>query len=584
MRAETRASEKNRGKPATVKAGWATKAASDGTIPLLLLACATGAGGGAIASLMSEAAALLHHYIFGVPLGQRLSGDFSPPPLVIFASLVAGGVIVGMSGWLWKRRVSSDIADPIEANALFGGRMSARGSAFVAFQAIASNGFGASVGLEGGFTQAASALGSWFGRVTGRAREDMRVLVACGAAGGIAGAFDAPITGAAYAFELVLAAYAPKLLAPVALSAICGKYAAGALTGHGYHIDIGLALPAHGIPLIHVLIVGVVCGLLAIALMRGVTVLEKFASVTALPGTLRTVLGGVMVGLLAIASPHVLGAGHGGIDTIFTVPAPAAETAKVLVLKMLACIVAIGMGFRGGLFSASLYLGALTGGVYASLLPPEMLNLTMITAMCAFAAAVVGTPLAMALLAAEATGNTTILPDVMLATIAAVLVVRELFGFSFSIWRLHVRGSPARSAEDITWTRSIRVGDMMRRDVKRLHDTATCAELLEKYPPGSAKRVALVDNAGRYQGLCEVSEIAYEAKAGGGAAIKFAKQKDTMMTTGQSLEDALAFFQNHSTDAVVVVDSGSDRKLAGLLTDSYLLRRYTQELERRRLA
>ena len=109
--------------------------------------------------------------------------------------------------------------DPIEANALYGGRMSLNDSLIVVLQTIISNGVGASVGLEAGYTQIGSAIASRFGRMFRVRRNDLRLLVGCGAAAAIAGAFNAPLTGAFYAFELVIGTYSLGTFAPVAVAA-----------------------------------------------------------------------------------------------------------------------------------------------------------------------------------------------------------------------------------------------------------------------------------------------------------------------------------------------------------------------------
>jgi len=558
----------------------------------LILACLTGAAGGLIASYMGLAAMALHWWFFGVPFTQRLSGDFVPDLGMVAICLVTGGFLVGISNRIWRLYVKLDIADPIEANALYGGRMTFRGSLFVAGQAIASNGVGASVGLEGGFTQLASAIGSWLGRVLKRPREDMRLLVACGAAGAISGAFDAPFAGLAYGFELVLAAYSPLVLAPVALAAICGKYAAAFSAGHGYHIAINSGLVgANAAPAgLWSLGIGIACGILAIGLMRGVTWLEHLIQLTRLPRFIATTLGGAAMAGVALISSHVLGAGHGAIDVTFAEPQTAPVLAGLLVLKIAACVISIGCGFRGGLFSASLYLGALAGGAAgllvtgAGFMQPEALAMMMVIAMAAFGAAVVGTPLAMAILAAEMTGQIGIIPDALLAVIAATLVVRALFGYSFSIWRLHVRGSPARSAEDIAWARTIQMKEIMRPDVHKAPDTISCAELLSFYPPGSTKRVVLTDAAGRYRGVCDPSEVAFSARDTSAPAENFAKQKDEFLTLAQSLDDALHWLEKLGRESVIVVRSESDPQVMGVVTESYVLKRYAQELERRKVA
>jgi CIC family chloride channel protein len=117
--------------------------------------------------------------------------------------------------------------------------MSASDSAFVAAQSVLSSGFGASLGLEGGFTQAAGAVGSVVGTAMRRRRHDVRMLVAAGAAGAIAGAFGAPTAGAAYGFELILGSYTVANLAPIVVAAVAGAYASQAIFGQGYRIWLG---------------------------------------------------------------------------------------------------------------------------------------------------------------------------------------------------------------------------------------------------------------------------------------------------------------------------------------------------------
>ena len=119
------------------------------------------------------------------------------------------------------RRRGTEV-DPIEANALHGGRMSLRGSLIVAAQTVWSSGVGASVGLEAGYTQLASGIASQIGQAFRLRRTDMRVLVGCGAAAAIAGAFGAPLGGAFYGFELIIGSYSIASLAPVGMAALLG--------------------------------------------------------------------------------------------------------------------------------------------------------------------------------------------------------------------------------------------------------------------------------------------------------------------------------------------------------------------------
>ena len=132
----------------------------------------------------------------------------------------------------------------------------------------------ASLGIEGGFTQAAGAVGSKVGRLLKRRRHDVRMLVGAGAAGGIAGAFGAPFAGAAYGLELMVGSYTVATLPPVVAAAVAGTLAAHTFVGHTYHVHLdklNLAQQGHltGVAL------GIACGLLSVVLMRGVTATER---------------------------------------------------------------------------------------------------------------------------------------------------------------------------------------------------------------------------------------------------------------------------------------------------------------------
>jgi chloride channel protein, CIC family len=155
---------------------------------LILLAAVVGALAGIVVTLMGSGVDLLHSLFFGLPLGQRLSALVSLDPVLAMLVPTLGGVVLGIAytfiaAWRPAREV-----DPIEANALHGGRMSFTGSVIVALQTVWSSGVGASVGMEAGYTQLASGIASRIGRAFRLRRADLRILVGCGAAGGIAGA------------------------------------------------------------------------------------------------------------------------------------------------------------------------------------------------------------------------------------------------------------------------------------------------------------------------------------------------------------------------------------------------------------
>ena len=177
---------------------------------LIALAALVGAIAGLVVAAMSIGVDVLHQLLFRLDPGVRLSGLLRLDPVVALTVPLAGGAVFGIATELIARWRPEREIDPIEANALHGGRMSLLGSIIVAAQTVWSSGVGASVGLEAGYTQLGSGIASRIGMAFRLRRADLRILVGCGAAGGIAGAFGAPLAGAFYGFELIIGGYSPQ--------------------------------------------------------------------------------------------------------------------------------------------------------------------------------------------------------------------------------------------------------------------------------------------------------------------------------------------------------------------------------------
>jgi len=534
---------------------------------------------------MVSAADYLHALLFGLPDDARLSAIGTLNPQRMFVMLAVGGLLVGLLTALRRRRVGS-IVDPIEANALHAGRMSSWDSAFVAIQTVLSSGFGASLGLEGGFTQAAGAIGSAAGVMMRRRRHDVRMLVAAGAAGAIAGAFGAPTAGAAYGFELILGSYTVANLAPIVVAAVAGTYASQAIFGQGYRIWLGTLHFAGGRQFLLLLLLGVACGLLAVALMRGVTATERLSSSGGIAIRFRPFAGGLIVATLGLLTPHALGSGHGGIELVLTSPWTITALALVLGAKILASAISVGSGFRGGLFSTSLFLGALTGSLIArsavdvGLLPADDTALFTLVGMASFAAAVIGTPMTMALLSVEVTDSLSIIGPVLIGVVVAVLTVRRVFGYSFATWRFHLRGEAILGGEDIGWVRDTTASSLMRRDLAVVPAGAGLDETRAQHLLGSTKYIAVVDDKGAFLGLLDVAGI-HSLTNGNGALVDHLVHRDAIVEADATLDLILPLFEKYETETLVVVDNMQSRHVQGLITEAFASRRYRQELERR---
>lgn len=555
---------------------------------LIGLAALVGVIAGLVVAGMGESVDLLHELFFHLEPGERLSARLVLDPVLAFSVPLAGGLIFGIATELIKRWRPDREIDPIEANALHGGRMSLLGSVIVAAQTVWSSGVGAAVGLEAGYTQLASGIASRIGNAFRLRRGDLRILVGCGAAAGIAGAFGAPLAGAFYGFELIIGSYSPGSLAPVAFAALIGYLVARSFAP----ADLGIVAPEKTAIFAHDLIlaatIGLLAALLGIILMRGVALCEELFTRTRLRPAFRTMAGGIVVGLLAIVSPQIMSSGHGALRVAGMLDLPLRTVALLFVLKILASIASLGSGFRGGMFFSSLLIGALGGHLLAVALTmvwPTVYfdpNAYAVIGMSALSAAVIGGPLTMIFIALETTGDLWLTTAVLIAVIISAQVTREVFGYSFATWRFHLRGETIRSAADIGWMRDLTVGRMMRQDVQTVHAFTNIESFRESFPLSSTAYVVAVDENERYVGLIHVAD-AHAAEASPDKAIKeLLHYSDEMLLPGMAVKEAVLAFDRAEAEALAVVDSYLDRRVVGLLSEAYVLRRYATALERRR--
>jgi len=555
---------------------------------LVVLAAMIGTIGGLVVLAMSVAVAALHALLFNISITERLSSQPSIETLraVLVPSL--GGLLLGVAFLLLLRWRPAREIDPIEANALHGGRMSFRGSVIVALQTIWSSGVGASVGLEAGYTQLASGLAASLGRGFHLRRADQRVMVGCGAAAAIAGAFGAPLAGAFYAFELVIGGYTAASLTPVGVAAVAGYFVTHGLEALSLGISVGPVGNVTGQDLAVAALLGVLAALFGILIMRGVALCEAGLAKTRLWPPLRPALGGLVVGLLALLTPQVMSSGHGALHFSSLVSMPLQLIAGVFVLKALASIASLGSGFRGGLFFATLFMGALGGRLYAAgvdtIWPGLGLdpNVYAVIGMSALSASVIGGPLTMSFIALESTGNLWLTTVVLVAVMISTQITRELFGYSFATWRLHLRGETIRSAADVGWIRDLTVRRLMRPDVATVDAGIGLEAFRAKFPLGSKTQVVAVDATGRYIGLAVVAEAhAPDIDAARGLT-GILHHREIVLHPAMNIQEAIAVFDAAEAESLAVVEPDGERRPVGLLTEAHAMRRYAEESDKRR--
>lgn len=560
---------------------------------VVLVAVVIGLLSGLLVAIISTLSQLAHSVLFDIPFGDHLSSSGVISWQRTLLVPIGGGVVLALIAIFFAGRLKGQLADAIEANALSGGRVSMRGSLFISIQTLLSNGFGGSVGLEAGYTQMCAAFASKIGQWLAARRSDMRLLVACGAAGAISAAFSAPLAGAFFAFEVVLGAYTSAGLVPVIASAVSAWLVARQLTHNSFLMVPGFPSPVSVEMIGQTMLIGVICAFASIILMLAVAFAERcFQRITVLRGALRFVLGGALLGCLALLTPTVLGAGHGAMQILLVSNPTWLLLTTTIVLKILASAISLGSGFRGGLFFASLLLGALIGQLYSAVLSVPFPDLALqpgtaaIAAMAALGTGVLGAPFSMICLALEITGDFSVTVGAVVASSVSALIVRELFGYSFATWRFHLRGEVIRGPQDIGWVKQLNAAALMRSDFASSLATMPIAEAQKLFPPGLVKQIVLRNADDSYAGMVSSADLHLAAVGDDPAQDtptleSLAHLRGEVLLPDVGIRDIVAAFEKNETDVLTVVDNLHHRTPLGTVSEAHVLRTYSEELERR---
>ena len=547
---------------------------------IILLAVGVGLAAGLLTIAIHQIAHALQALFYGLT-DETLSATAVISPLRLMTLPIAG-LVLGLGSRAVLRRWRTPV-DVVEANALHGGVIPWRDSALVCAQTLLSNGGGASVGLEAAYGQAGGGFASFVSNWLRLRRADMRTLVGAGAGAGIGAAFSAPLAGAFYAFEIVLGAYTPAAIAPVGAACITAVILARRLGFEPYVT----ALPgARAITTVDYLLyagLGIVCSIIAIAIMQTVAWLEGKARSLPVPDAYRPMIGGLLLIPLALITPQSLSAGHGALHIDLGAEVAFRFLLLVLCVKIAASSISLGFGFRGGLFFASLFIGSLVGQLFAGVahlagLPPLDPADAALIGMAAMGVAIIGGPMTMSMLVLETTHDFALTGVALVAGLCASTLVRETFGFSFSTWRLHTRGENIRSARDVSWVRNLTAGKMMMRGTDTVPGSTTTAEFRRRFPLGSTGRVVVTDSTGRYCGIIETAK-AFDADVDVGTEIgTLASTDDPTLSPADDVRSVMRAFDISEAPYLAVI--GDDGTLLGTLSERFVQRRYSEEIEK----
>jgi chloride channel protein, CIC family len=444
-------------------------------IQFWLIALLIGIAAGFAALLFRKGISWLQEALYGVE-DVRLMHSFaeSLPWYMILLIPVAGGLVVGVILHVFTPdgRARS-VADVIEGAALADGRVEQKAGIASAFASLITLGSGGSSGREGPVVHLAAVIAS---KVSDWIRADGitgRDLLGCAVAAAVSASFNAPIAGALFALEVVLRHFAVHAFAPIVIASVAGtvinRLEFGGVTEYSLTADSALQFYAE---LPAFLILGLVCGLVAVALMRAVFWAEDLGNLaqrlTGIPRWLRPAFAGLLLGGLAIPFPHIIGVGYETTSAALTGELLLHEAIVFTILKVLAVAITLGGRMGGGIFSPSLMIGAMAGlafGIVATAIFPDQSGegtLYALAGMGAVAAAVLGAPISTTLIVFELTGDWQTGLAVMVAVSISTALASRLVDRSFFLTQLERRNTHLAAGPQAYLLAMFRVGLVMR--------------------------------------------------------------------------------------------------------------------------
>lgn len=440
-----------------------------------LMAFVLGSAAGLAAMAFRLGIVALEGMLYGSREQAVFSNALDMPWYALVAIPATGGLVVG----LILHRFTPDgrvraVADVIEGAALMRGRVELRAGLVSALASMITLGSGGSGGREGPVVHLAAVISTWMAVRINASGLTGRDLLGCAVAGAVSASFNAPIAGAIFAMEVVLRHYALHAFAPIAIASVMGT-----LVNRLYFGDVAeFTLPVRNMVAFYweipaFLLLGLVCGLVAVALMRAVLWTEELSDHVLrrwpIPRWLLPAIAGALVGGLAIVAPQVIGIGYEVTTLALTGQMLLGEAILIAVFKVTAVAITLGGRMGGGIFSPSLVIGSLTGlafGLVATALIPAYSGTATTYALAglgAVSASVLGAPVSTTLIVFELTGDWQTAIAVLAAISTATALSSRLVKHSFFLSQLARRGVPIAQGPQAYLLQLVGISHITRR-------------------------------------------------------------------------------------------------------------------------
>lgn len=526
--------------------------------------------------------------------GTTLPEWFGGSSWIILLIPALGGLLLAPFIYLFPKEATLDgVPSTMEAVALKNGFVRwTNGILRMAMSAL-TLGSGGSAGSEGPIIQIGSALASGVGQFFRVSGERQRVVVACGAAAGLASIFNAPIAGVLFALEVILGEFNVHSFSPIVISSVVATAMARAILPHGAMLHVPPYELFSPWEIMLYALMGLLAGLISVAFTQFMHLSERFFhSHVRMPNAFKPAVGGLLVGVIGLYIPEIFGYSYAPITQAIKGHFLPGVLFVLVGAKIVATGFTLGSGGSGGVLCPSLFLGAMLGSACGSVFHQLFPSLVPamggygIVGMGAMLGALVQAPMTAIIMVFELTNAYTVILPMMTACILATLVHKSILRGSIYTLSLTRKGIDIQAGREMGILSNLHVGDVMEAACIQVPSTTPYEEVMRRCLNNPGNYIYIIDEKENLEGVISFSdlkEFIFEDGLNGLILAKDLINPDIVyVTPEESLASTLNKFSFIDMEQLPVVEKNNgSRKVKGVITRNQLMKAYRQEMLKR---
>ena len=538
---------------------------------------------GFVAGLANFCFVFLYETLYGIVVVPFWGSSY------ILISTVAGGGVLFVISLFIPSSVFLGYGFPkfLEKVNLRYGALKLKDTLSKALGAIVTLGFGGSAGQEGPIAQIGGGVGSLLGQTLKSSRNHSRIFIACGVASAIAATFNAPIAGVLFAEEIALIKdFRIGSFMPIVIASAVGTMTSRALRGNEALFTVPPYQFAEYREFLFYAALGLTIGLFgALFIKMFYFVKDRFAAIQ-IPASTKPLIGGILVGIIAIFFPYVLGNGYEHVEQVLSGQFTIWIIIGLIVLKPLATSITLGSGWPGGVFAPSIFIGTVLGGAFGKAVSPllstnaDLSSAYATIGMGAFLAAVTQAPLTSIFLIFELTQDYQVVVPIMICSVLASAVTRFLCGGSLEGIELKRMGIDIEEGFERNLLRSIRVEDVMIKEIETIREDTTLRGVIEYIPKSTHTNFPVVDSNGLLTGIISLQDFREWIFEEPLKDLIVAKELATLnvltVTPEDTLDVVLDKWGRKPVEILPVVDKDNPKKILGVLSRRDVITAYNK--------